>query len=105
MSSKNGDFNWKEGVTLKEYLEDKMDLQFESRDKALELQAGMMNTRLDALNEWRQQNRDERQTFLTKSEYDSKHQLLENKMEAMQKIIWLALGALIVIDYIIKFLK
>jgi hypothetical protein len=112
MSKKNGDFSYRDSVTFKEHfnvqlkdLEEEIDVKFAARDKALELQADLLKSRLENLNEWRTQNKDEREQFLTRSEYEVKHQLLIDKMDAMQKIIWLALGSLVAIDYIIKFIK
>lgn len=123
MSEANNEFSYKDSISLKEHfrcimeeavkannqrikdVEEEVNIKFDARDKALELQSKVYNQRIDSLNEWRAQNKDERDSYLTRIEYEAKHQLLENKMESMQKIIWLALGALIVIDYIIKFLK
>jgi hypothetical protein len=123
MSKINGDFDWKESVTLKEYfttivkelreqsdenirdITKEMDLKFAARDKALELQAETLRSRLDTLNEWREQNKEERQDYLTRSEYDLKHELLQTKIEQLQKIIWGLTGAFLIIDYVIKFIK
>jgi len=91
----------KQYVDLKEYFEEK----FRSQDKALELSRAVIEKRLDALNEWRQQNKDERETTITKVEYNARHQLLEQKIEAVQRIVYMGLGALAVIELILRFAK
>lgn len=123
MSKKNKEFSWDEGITQKEYFETilkelrldckekfkdldrRTKIQFNSRDKALKLHSDSLNIRLDGLNEWRQQNKEEREQYLSRFEYEAKHQLLENKIDALQKMMFIALGAILAVDYIIKFFK
>lgn len=112
MTAMNNEFNYQNGVTLKEFFchgmdefRKETDLKFQARDKALELQADALKTRLDHLNEWRNQLNTERESFLTRSEYELKHEILVNKIDALQKFMWLAIGIFAAIDYIIQFVK
>ena len=91
-----------DAISLKEYLEvilkelrtqcdtkfiditRETNLKFESRDKALELYAKVLENRLETLNEWRDQNKDERLHFLTKDAYESKHELLLSKVNNLE---------------------
>lgn len=99
------DFSHKEGVALKDYFDSKItDLEtalrdkFETQDRALDLATTQLEKRLGLLNELRG-------NVLSKEEYEAKHLLLETKIENLQKIIYIATGAFLILDYIIKFVK
>jgi hypothetical protein len=83
MSRNNNQFAWKDGITLKEYFEkefqdvnNKIELQFELRDVALEKSNVL---------------------------YEARHEILENKIDSVQKIIYIGMGAVMAIDFILKF--
>lgn len=101
MSKQNGIFNHADGVTLKEY----MDTKISALDRATSVASEAMNKRLESMNEFRAQLKDQNATFLTRNEYEAKHALLESKIESLQRIVYLATGAVLIIDYFIKFIK
>ena len=78
-------------------------VRFEAQKIALDKAETATNLRLEGLNEWRAQNKDERACLMTRVEYEAKHQLLLSKVEASQKIIYMGLGALATIQFILKF--
>lgn len=112
MSKKNGDFNWKESISLKEYFDmeisslkgtirDSMDYQKE----ALRIASAAMEKRLDGMNEIREALRDSQMNCITKLEYDAKHELLNSKIEILQKIIYIGIGLCLAIEIILRFIK
>lgn len=77
-----------EAVALKEYVDQRlvdMDARIESdlrgRERAVELAERNLATRLDHLNEWRQQSLSERTTFATREMVD----MLESRVRAMEQ--------------------
>jgi hypothetical protein len=88
-------------ITLKEYMEDK----FLMSDKALELATKVLDVRLTAMNNFREQMQSERDTFLTKDEYEVNHSLLESKIEIVQKFMWVLTGGLVVMELVLRFIK
>jgi hypothetical protein len=112
MTAMNNEFSYQNGISLKEFfckaLEEfshETDLKFQGRDKALDLNAQALESRLQHLNEWRQQLNSERDAFLTRNEYNLKHELLISKIEQLQKFMWIAVGTFAAVDYVIKFIK
>lgn len=77
MSARDNSFNWKDSVTLKEYIESKI----ESLDKKIEMNlhlnqialdkaAAQMDERLSRMNEFRDTLRDQAGTFITRTEIE-----------------------------------
>lgn len=88
-------------VTLKEYLESRL----ESIDTATILRAAALDKRMDAMNQIREQLATQKTEFLTRLEYDSKHQMLCDKIETVQKFVWMVSGALLLIEIALQFVK
>jgi hypothetical protein len=60
------EFNRNDGIKLKEYI----DMRIAAIEKAIDLAADNLKMRLEGLNEWRTQNKEERQQYITKAEHD-----------------------------------
>lgn len=73
MSEKNNGFSYKDGVTLKEYFLSKLDSQAE----ALKLARESLIVRLESMNEFRNQLKEQASTFITRTE----HELLIKKYD------------------------
>jgi hypothetical protein len=91
MSKSNGEFNYKDSVTLKEYFKDMAAemcevnrIRFESQDKALNLARESLEKRLEGMNEFRQAIKDQQSTFLTHNEYNAKHDLLQTQVDQLR---------------------
>ena len=102
MSKLTGDFSWKEGVTLKEYfttilielredysgkisqLDIRMAERFNGQDKAIGIANSAMDKRLESMNEFRSQLKDQTGTFLTREAYDARHQILQNQVDDLR---------------------
>lgn len=91
MSKKDGNFNYGDGVTLKEYMNEKCNLhmrevveKFKSSENALNLARESMEKRLDTMNEFRDALKDASASFMRKEEYESKHALLQNQVDDLR---------------------
>lgn len=68
-------------VTLRHYVEQR----FEQHQRALDLATQAMEKRLDGMNEFRQSLRDQSVLFLTRAEYDGKHEALRARIAALER--------------------
>jgi hypothetical protein len=123
MSALNNEFNWTDKVSLQHYfeklmdtlttannkrfddLEEKMDLHFKLNAEALNKAETATNIRLENMNEFRSSLRDQQANFLTRGEYDSKHEALLAKIESLQKITYTIMGGLALLEIILRFIK
>jgi hypothetical protein len=94
-------------VTLREYLEAKL----ESTERALALARSELDRRLESMNEFRLQMKDQASTFICREEYEAKHQLLIEKIEVAGagKVPWgvtvaLALASAGIVGLLVAFL-
>jgi hypothetical protein len=84
-------FNSDDGITMKEYfnqriddLEDKLVLRFDSIDKALNLATGQMDKRLEGMNEFRDQLKDQAQHFLTREVYETACKVTQTQIDDLR---------------------
>ncbi len=75
-------------------LEVKTDLQFKLNQTALDKAELEMNLHLQSLNEWRDQLKDERNTFSTKLE-----------VEYLKKLVYMGLGILLAVELFLRYYK
>ena len=68
-------------VSLKEYI----DIKINSMERAVDVASQGMNKRLEGMNEFRQQLKDQTNTFLTRNEYETKHTLLADKISDLRE--------------------
>ena len=120
---KDSDINFgrQDGVDLKSYFEtilaelrndygdkirelkEKTDLQFEMKQIALDKAESTTNIRLEGMNEFRNAMTDQQATFITKNEYDLKHEILSNKIDAIQRIMYIAFGIVLAVEFIFEY--
>ena len=60
-----------------------------------------MERRLNGMNQIREQLNDQAKTFLRIDTFESKHELILNKVESLQKIVWAGVGIVLFIQVII----
>jgi hypothetical protein len=77
----NGASNYAEIISLREYLEQRLN----DICKASDLAAENLKVRLDALNEARERAADERATFLSRDTYEARHESLVTKIGELEK--------------------
>jgi hypothetical protein len=87
-------------LTLKEYINDK----FLSLEKSTENNRISMEKRLDGMNEFRSQLKDQASQFLTRLEYEAKHELLDNKITSALKILYMGVGVVFILEVLLRFL-
>jgi hypothetical protein len=88
-------------ISLREYFEDKF-LTFEkSRDIALTA----LDKRLDNMNEIKGAMKDQQATFITRTEFQAKIDLLNSKLEGIQKLVYIGMGAVLVLQVLFRILK
>jgi hypothetical protein len=122
MGKANNEFNWTDKVTLQAHfeklmeelckhndekfldLEQKINLRFDLNKIALDKAETATNIRLEGMNEFRDAMKDQQTKYLTASEYDVRHQLLVEKIEAVQKMGYMLLGILAAVEFAFKFL-
>lgn len=111
MSKKNGEFDWNDSVSLRDYFDVRLlsverstELALANVEHATKLAADSLEKRLDSMNEFRDQLKTQAGTFLTKESSESKIQILETKIESLQKIVYVGLGIFIVLEVLAKIL-
>jgi hypothetical protein len=69
-----------ETVPLRDYV----DVRFTDIEKARVTAEAQLNMRLESMNEFRSSLKDQASTFLTRTEYEAKHDALESKIHVLQ---------------------
>mgnify|MGYP001211989895 CR=1 FL=1 len=82
-------------------LEDKFDIKLSALDNKLDKIDKINDVKHESMNQVREQLDDQARTFVTKEMYESKHEVIENKIEALQKLVFIGLGVWMVIQGII----
>jgi CHASE3 domain sensor protein len=72
-------------VTLREYIEKIMDERFESAERALDISTKVLDLRLEAMNELRDQINNERGRYLTRETFDQSRDQARIDMEKVDK--------------------
>jgi hypothetical protein len=90
-----------ECVSLLEYIKELRKADQEQIKVARE----SMEERLKSVNEFRSQLKDQAGTFVTRTEMDAKHNALEARLRGVEKLVWMGMGAIAVIQLILHFIK
>ena len=114
-------FDKQDGITLKDYFDARIDsvekiaelntlavsdlskATTDSIEKSTNLAKEDMERRLEGMNEFRTQLKDQTATFINRGEYDTKHQLLLDSLNNLSKIIYMGLGGVLVLEFLFKF--
>lgn len=89
----------------KETLKIHFDERFLSMKEALGIATAAMDKRLDGMNEIRQQLNTQAGTMAGKEYVDAKVQMLEGKIESLQKLVYIGLGMILVLEVVLRFIK
>lgn len=73
-------------------------------EKNIEKTEIALNKRLEGMNEFRAALKDQNSTFITRVEFDARYKLIEEKIETLQKAMWILIGMLIIVETIIRFI-
>jgi len=79
--------------------------KFISNDRSLTLQAKEYERRLNDLNGEANRIKNMQETFLPREVYTSRYDLLNTKIEALEKLVYVGLGLFIAIEFILRFIK
>ena len=81
-------------VTLREYMESR----FISLQRAVDKAEEANDKRFSAINEMRSMVTDAASRYMPRVEYETAHRALVEKVEALQKFLWMGLGAMLAIQ-------
>lgn len=88
-----------EKISLREYFESKIT---DIKD-SVKLAYSQMEKRLEGMNEFRDTLKDQASRFVTRDEMESKMSVMQSKIDALNKVVWMATGGLVVFQIVIKF--
>jgi len=86
-----------ETVTLREYMESR----FSSIQRAVDKAEESTEKRFAAVNEMRAMVTDAASKFMPRIEYETSHRALVDKVEGLQKFLWMGLGAMLAVQLFI----
>ena len=88
-------------ISLRDYLDMKVnlikelsDLQFKLNQTAVDKAESLMRHKIDSMNEWRNQNKDERAMFATKLE-----------VAFLTKMVYTGVGIVVAVEFFLKYIK
>lgn len=88
-----------ESVSLKEYLNSRIDDVKESVKTAY----AAMEKRLEGMNEFRSQLKDQAGRFVTREEMDQRFTSTNARIEALQRIVWIGIGISLALQFVFQF--
>ena len=88
-----------------QHLRELMEANDKARAIALEKFEAITSVKMEHLNDVRPQLASQKAEFIPRAEYDLNHKLLEAKIDALNRFMWWAIGALAAVEFILKFIK
>jgi hypothetical protein len=88
-------------VSLKEFMLDK----FLTIEKSKDIALCALEKRLDSMNEIKGAMKDQQTHFVTRTEFDAKIDSLNSKIEVLQKMMYIGLGAILAMEIVFKLIK
>lgn len=83
-------------------LDKRMNLQLQSQEKTTELASNELKARLHAMNEFREQLKEQNSTFITRESYELNMRVIEAKIETLQKMVYIGIGIVLVLEVLLK---
>lgn len=71
-------------------------------ERGIEKNEVILDKRLHTMNEFRNTLKDQNGTFITRVEHEAKLLLLETKIDLLQKLVYIGVGAALVIQILLK---
>lgn len=87
-----------------EHLEEMITLKFSEREKALELQAKEYDRRLEHLNGEATKLTRMQATYIPREVYEANKKENDDKIAALQRVVYIATGAIIVLEVLMKYI-
>lgn len=98
-------------VNIREYIdreikhiEDKHMIVTKENSRAVSNAKLEMDRRLAGMNEFREQLNKQSHTFLTRNEYDAKHQLVVQKVDMLSKLVYIGIGMVLILEVVFRFI-
>lgn len=82
------------------HLSDKITIENSKNQEALKDARVEMNRRLEGMNEFRTQLSNQAKTFIGRDEFSATEKLINQKIESMQKLLYIGLGIFLVIQVV-----
>lgn len=73
-------------------------------EKNIEKTEATLIERMKGMNEFRAQLKDQAGTFITREQVETKLQLQEFKIETLQKLVYIGMGILIILEIVVRFI-
>jgi len=89
----------KETVDIKDYV----DILVASIREAVSLAYASMEKRLDGMNEFRDTLKDQAGRFVNRDEMEAKLEIIRKDVLMLQKIVWMGMGGMVVLQLLLKF--
>jgi hypothetical protein len=74
-------------------------------EKGIEKTELMLNKRLEGMNEFRAALKDQNMQFVTRVEYEGRHEQICDKIDFLQKLVFVGLGLVLAVEFFLRFLK
>lgn len=102
MSKNSGNFSWKDSISLREYFEtilkemredykekvkdlhEKICIRFDLEEKAKDAAMTAMEKRLEGMNEFRDQLKDQTSTFITRETYEANRKITQQQIDELR---------------------
>lgn len=81
MSQEDNGFTYRDGVSLREYLESRIS----AIEKASDLAAKLLDVRLESMNEFRAAMKDQSSQFINRNEYEARRQTVDGDIRTLRE--------------------
>jgi hypothetical protein len=83
-------------ISLREYV----DVRFQSIAQAVDKAESAAEKRFESINEMRGMVTDAASRFMPRTEYEAAHQAMVEKVESLQKMLWVGLGVILALQFL-----
>jgi hypothetical protein len=83
----------------------RLEEKINANERGVFLSEEKIMTRLEGLNEFRGIVKDNQALCITRSEFETKHKNLEDKIDTVSKFMWGFGGAIVVLEFILKYVR
>jgi hypothetical protein len=80
-----------------------IDRETRLREKAIEVARAEMNRRLDQMNEFREQLKDQERTYVTKVEFSPSYQQVEKRIASLERLVYIGFGAALIVNALLVY--
>jgi predicted neutral ceramidase superfamily lipid hydrolase len=85
-------------ISLREYI----DVRFASIAQAVEKAEAAAEKRFESINEMRGMVTDAASKYMPRTEYETAHKAIVEKVEGLQKMLWVGLGVILALQFLVS---